>query len=84
MWTIPVDTTHGELETGPAGSGFGLDLGLSSFTTSRHDYFILVVLSVRIAFKLNFINIRLRVIVVTASFSYLLVLNHNHFFTWVM
>ena len=63
--SIPVDTTDGELETGPAGSGFGLDLGLSSFTTSRHDYFLLVVLSVRVVFKLNFINIRLWVNVVS-------------------
>ena len=57
MSLLPVDTTDGELESGPAGSGFGLDLSLSSFATSGHYDVLIVVLSRRIANKLNFINI---------------------------
>ena len=32
-----VDTSHGELKSGPAAAGLALALGLTSFATSRHD-----------------------------------------------
>merc|ERR1719225_2249690 len=32
-----MDTSHGELESGPAGPRLGLSLHLSSFAASRHD-----------------------------------------------
>ena len=33
---LPVDTTHGKLETSAVGPGLGLHLGLATFTTAGH------------------------------------------------
>ena len=36
-----VDTSHGELKPGTAATGLALALGFASFTTSRHDCYLL-------------------------------------------